>query len=120
MNNNISTIKYIIEDDIIPTVNSFSNEPLHVSSNSLQVDSTIVENNIEDKVNFVFILSGPYRKDPTHVFKNIIQPRKPLSFLPLEIFLSPLIPTHAALVADWLHLPRRLFGKNRYDLPIME
>jgi hypothetical protein len=47
------------------------------------------ENNIEDIVNYVYFPAGPYRKEPTNVFMNIIQPRKPLSFLPLDIFLPP-------------------------------
>jgi hypothetical protein len=42
------------------------------------------ENNIDD-VNYVYFPSDSSRKDPSHVFLNIIQPRKPLSFLPLDI-----------------------------------
>jgi hypothetical protein len=61
MNDNIISNKYIMEDE---------NSHYKSSQNNLIVR----ENNVENNVNFVFILSGPYRKELIHVFMNIIQP----------------------------------------------
>jgi hypothetical protein len=73
-------IKFIVEEES------------NLQYKSSQVDLRDRENNIDPYANCVYFPAGLYRKEASHVFMNIIQPRKPLSFLPLDIFLPPLMP----------------------------
>jgi hypothetical protein len=60
---------------------------------SSQIGLSDRENNIGPNANCVYFPAGPYRTEASHIFMNIIQPGKPLSFLPLDIFLPPLMPS---------------------------
>jgi hypothetical protein len=76
----------IVEDEGIKNISSKSivkEGNSHYKSNQSKLKDR--ENNIEDNVNCVCFPANPYRKESMHVFMNIIQPRKPLSFLPLDI-----------------------------------
>jgi hypothetical protein len=69
-NNKSKLIKFIVEKEG------------NYQYKSAQSDLRDRENNIDPNANCVYFPAGPCRKEASHVFMNIIQPRKPLSFLP--------------------------------------